>query len=91
MFRKAVSFGGLLLVAGALVLVTPGTGQAQHRGGGGFHGGGHFSGRHIGGFHHRGFNHRGFHHGGFRHDFDRRFFDPRFNRGFVDPPFFIPF
>jgi uncharacterized protein (TIGR03000 family) len=32
MFRKAVSFGGLLLLAGGLVLVTPGSGLAQGRG-----------------------------------------------------------
>jgi uncharacterized protein (TIGR03000 family) len=66
MFRKAFSFGGLLLLAGATVLVTPGFGQAQHHGGGhggGFHGGGF----HGGGFHGGGFNHGSFHHGGFNH------------------------
>jgi uncharacterized protein (TIGR03000 family) len=69
MFRKAFSFGGLLLLAGAAVLVTPGSGQAQHRGGGG-----HFGGFH-GGFQH-GF-HGGFHHGfrGFHHGFHHRFHD----------------
>jgi hypothetical protein len=71
MFRKAFSFGGLLLLAGALVLVTPGFGQAQHRGGGGFSHGGFNRGFHGGGFN-RGFNRR--------FDFDRRFFDPRFGR-----------
>jgi uncharacterized protein (TIGR03000 family) len=40
MFRKAFSFGGLLLLAGATVLVTPGLGRAQHGGyGGGYRGG----------------------------------------------------
>jgi uncharacterized protein (TIGR03000 family) len=73
MFRKALSFGGLLLLAGAAVLVTPGSGQAQHRGGGGHHGGfnhggGHHGGFHHGGGHHGGFHHSGFHHGGFHHD-----------------------
>jgi len=75
MFRKAFSFGSLLLLAGAAVLVTPGSGQAQHHGGGG-HGGGHGGGGHgggghggggHGGFHHGGFHHGGFHHGGFSH------------------------
>jgi uncharacterized protein (TIGR03000 family) len=91
MFRKAFSFGGLLLLAGALVLVTPGSGQAQHRGGGGhgggFHAGGfHHDGMRGGGFHH-GFNHGGFHHGfnhrGFHHGFNHRGFHHGFNhRGF---------
>src|SRR6267378_6768167 len=72
MFRKAFSFGGLLLLAGAAVLVTPGSGQAQHRGGGGHGGGFHAGGFHAGSmhggrFHHGGFNHGGFHHGGFNH------------------------
>jgi uncharacterized protein (TIGR03000 family) len=70
MFRKAFSFGGLLLLAGALVLVTPGSGQAQRHGGGGSRGGGFRGGGfHGGGFNrgfHAGFN-RGFHHGGFHH------------------------
>jgi uncharacterized protein (TIGR03000 family) len=74
MFRKVLSFGGLLLLAGAAVLVTPGSSLAQPHGGGG-----HFSGSHIGafhdGFHHSGFGglqhgdfhsgFGGFHHGGF--------------------------
>jgi uncharacterized protein (TIGR03000 family) len=82
MFGKAFSFGGPLLLAGALVLVTPGSGQAQHHGGGfhggGFHGGGFHGGGfrgggfHGGGFHGGGFHGGGFHHGGFHHgDFDR--------------------
>jgi hypothetical protein len=76
MFRKAFSFGGLLLLAGALVLVTPGSGQAQHHGGG-FRGGGF-----RGGFDprfNRGFDRR------FDPRFNRGFFDRRFDprfRGF---------
>jgi uncharacterized protein (TIGR03000 family) len=63
MFRKAFSFGGLLLLAGAAVLVTPGPGQAQH-GGGGHGGGGHFGGGHFGGY---GGGHRGGYRGGSYH------------------------
>lgn len=65
MFGKVTSFGGLLLLAGGLALVTPDSAQAQHRGGG------HFGGGHHGGFHGGGFHHGGFHHGGFHH---RHFF-----------------
>src|SRR5438132_13486644 len=57
MSNRLFSFGGLLLLAGTLVLATPGSGQAQHRGGGR---GGSF---HSGGFH--GYAGRGFHGGGF--------------------------
>ncbi len=77
MFRKAYSFAGLLLLAGAVVLVAPGSSQAQHRGGGGhaggFHAGGFHAGGihggsfHAGGIHGGGFNHGGFNHGGFNH------------------------
>ena len=88
MFRKAFSFAGLLLLAGAAVLVTPGSGQAQHRGGGGFHGGGFHGGGFHGGFRGGGFHRGGFHRGDFhRGDFHRNFFAPRFNRGFFDPRF----
>jgi hypothetical protein len=85
MFRRAFSFAGLLLLAGAAVLVTPGSGQAQHRGGGRFHRGGF----HHGGFH-RDFDRRFFDHrfGVFDHRFDRRFFfDPRFDRRVFDHRF----
>jgi len=58
MFRKALSFVGLLLLAGATVLVTPDLSMA--RGGGGHGGGGHGG----GGFHGGGFN--GGYGGGFR-------------------------
>jgi uncharacterized protein (TIGR03000 family) len=68
MFGKALWFGGLLLLAGATVLVTPGSSQAQHRGGGGHGGGFHGGGFHGGGFHGGGINHGGINHGGgFRH------------------------
>jgi len=77
MFRKALSVGGVLLLAGATVVVTPGSSQAQHRGGGGhgggFHGGGFRGGSfnhgsfHGGGFRGGSFNHGSFHHGGFHH------------------------
>jgi uncharacterized protein (TIGR03000 family) len=86
MFGKAFSFGGLLLLAGAAVLVTPGSGLAQHHGGGGhgggFHGGfSHGGGFHHGGFSHGGFNH-GFHHGGFNHSFNHGFHHDGFHDGF---------
>jgi len=61
MLRTTLSLGGTLLVAAALVFLTPG---ASHARGGGFHGGGfHGGGFHGGGFHGGGF-HSGFH-GGF--------------------------
>ena len=85
MFGKTFSFAGPMLLAGAAVLVTPGSGQAQH------HGGGHGGGFHSGGFHHnmdrRFFDPR---FGRFGRDFDRRFFDPRFSPGFR-PGLFLPF
>jgi uncharacterized protein (TIGR03000 family) len=72
MFRKALSFGGILLLVGAGFLVAPGFVAAQHGGGhgGGGHGGGggHFGGGHSGGSHfggaHFGGSHGGFHRGG---------------------------
>jgi uncharacterized protein (TIGR03000 family) len=67
MFQKAFLFGGLLLLAGAAVLVTPGSSQAQHHGGGGHGGSFHSGGFHHGGFSHSGFNHGGFNHGAFSH------------------------
>jgi len=89
MFRKALSYGGLLLLAGAMVLVTPGFGQARgggggghggggHGGGGGFHGGGggfHGGGGgfHGGGFRGSGFRGSGFHNGGFHRGFNGGF------------------
>ena len=41
MFRKTLSFGGMLLLVGAVVFATPGFGQAAGHGGGGHGGGGH--------------------------------------------------
>jgi uncharacterized protein (TIGR03000 family) len=66
MFRKAVPFGAVLLLAGAAVLVTPGLAPAK----GGGHGGGHFGGGHFGGF--RGGHFGGAHFGGFRGGFHYR-------------------
>jgi uncharacterized protein (TIGR03000 family) len=63
MLRKMVSYGGMLLLAGAAIFATPGPGRAQH-GGGGHGGGGHFSGGSIGGGHFGGY-HGGFYHGGY--------------------------
>src|ERR1700730_4189647 len=70
MFRKVLSFGGMLLLAGAAVFMTPGSGLAQRSGGhgGGFHGGGfHGGGSHSGGFRGGSF-HGGSFHGGSFHD-----------------------
>jgi len=82
MFRKAFLFGGLLLLAGAAVLVTPGFAQAQHHGGGGHGGGFHSGGSHSGGFSHSGFNHGSFNHGAFNHGAFHRGFDHDFHHGF---------
>jgi len=62
MFRKAVTFGGIVLVAAAVVVATPSPGLARGggHGGGGHFGGGHFGGGHFGGYH-AGFYHRGYH------------------------------
>jgi uncharacterized protein (TIGR03000 family) len=74
MFGKAISFGGMLLLAGALVLVTPGSGRAQHHGGGrggGFHGGSaHVGGIHSGNFHSSSF-HGYYNHGYYNHGYHR--------------------
>jgi uncharacterized protein (TIGR03000 family) len=92
MFKKAFSFGVMLLLTGAVVLVTPGTGQAQHHGGGGGHGGGFSHGgsfshgggfNHGGSFNHGGFNHGSFNHAGFNHGFNHAGFNHGgFNHGF---------
>jgi uncharacterized protein (TIGR03000 family) len=71
MFRKALSFGGMLLLAGAAVIVTPGSGLARPHGGGGHFGGGHFGGGHFGG--HFGGGHFGGHHFGGGHFGGARF------------------
>jgi uncharacterized protein (TIGR03000 family) len=67
MFGKTFSCGGVLLLAGTVVFVTPGLGHAQHGGGGhggGHGGGGHFGGGHFGGAH---FGGAGSHFGGANH------------------------
>jgi uncharacterized protein (TIGR03000 family) len=48
MYRKAISFGGILLLGGAVVLATPALGRAQRYGGGGNYGGA-YSGGYVGG------------------------------------------
>jgi uncharacterized protein (TIGR03000 family) len=72
MFRKAISYGGMLLLVGATLFATPGSVWAQrgggHGGGGGRFGGAHFGGSHGGAF--RGGYQYGYHpynnHYGFR-------------------------
>jgi len=78
MFRKTFLFGGLLLLAGATVLVTPGSGQAQHRGGGG-----HFGGARGGGFHQPSFRQPNFHQPNFHQPGFRQpnFHQPGFRQG----------
>jgi uncharacterized protein (TIGR03000 family) len=65
-----VSYGGMLLLAGAAILATPGSGRAQHHGGG-HSGGGRFGGSHSGGGHFGGGRfggyHGGFYRGGYHH------------------------
>jgi uncharacterized protein (TIGR03000 family) len=70
MFRKASSFGGMLLLVGAAIFVAPGFAQARGGGGhgGGGHGGGHFSGAHFGGYR-GGFYHGGAHYGGYHYGY----------------------
>jgi uncharacterized protein (TIGR03000 family) len=81
MFRRIFSCGGLLLLAGAVLVATPGSGWARGgHGGGGHFGGGHFGGGHFGGAHfggarfggYRGGFYRGGYHygyGGYRHSY----------------------
>jgi uncharacterized protein (TIGR03000 family) len=57
-----------------VVLVTPGSGQAQHHGGGGHGGGFHGGGFNHGGLNH-GFNHGAFNHGGLNHGFNHGAFN----------------
>ena len=77
MFRKIFSGAGLLLLAGAVVLMTPASSRAQHGHFGGAHfGGSHFAGAHFGGYH-GGYSNGGYHYGyghhhpyyGYRHDY----------------------
>ncbi len=52
MFRKTLSVGGILLLAGAMILIAPTAVRAQHGGhGGGGHGGGFGGGHYSGGGH----------------------------------------
>jgi uncharacterized protein (TIGR03000 family) len=62
MSGRLISFAGLLLLAGAVVLATPGWGHAQH-------GGGHFGSAHFGGAHFGGYHSGGFYHGGYSHPY----------------------
>jgi len=66
MFGKIFSCGGMLLLAGAVLLATPGSGWARA----GHVGGGHFGGAHFGGAHistgHIGGYRGGLYHGGYR-------------------------
>jgi len=67
MLRKMVSYGGTLLLAGAVMLTTPAFGWAQRgggHGGGGHGGGGHVGGGHFGGTHFGGTHFGGTHFGG---------------------------
>jgi uncharacterized protein (TIGR03000 family) len=71
MLRNIFSFGGMLLLAGAAFIATPGSSWAQHHGGGhvgGGHvgGGGHFVGARPGGY--NGGIHGGYHYG-YPHDY----------------------
>jgi uncharacterized protein (TIGR03000 family) len=84
MFRRVLTVGGLLVLSGAVVLSTAGTGWARGGGGfggahfGGFHGGvGHYGGYHggyWGGYHaygYRGYGNRGYYPG---YGYNRSFF-----------------
>jgi uncharacterized protein (TIGR03000 family) len=67
MFQKVLTFSGILLLAGAVLLVTPGSSLAAGHGGGGHGGGGHGGGGHFGGGGHVGDGHFGGYHGGYSH------------------------
>jgi uncharacterized protein (TIGR03000 family) len=96
MLRKAISLGAVLLLAGAVVLVTPNLGQAQRGGHGGGHGGGmhfggahggfHSGGAHFGGAHFHGF-HSGFHNGAHFHNGFHNGFHPH-TRFFYSYPYY---
>jgi uncharacterized protein (TIGR03000 family) len=74
MFRKVLSFGGMLLLAGAAVLMTAGPGQARGPVGGRF-GGAHFGGAHFGGYP------GGFYRGGYH-------YHPYYGYGHHDYPYY---
>lgn len=72
MHRSTFALGGTLLVAAALVVLTPGHSHAHGGGfhGGGFHAGGYHFGGYHGGYHHGGYHNRPYygryHYGGYR-------------------------
>jgi uncharacterized protein (TIGR03000 family) len=83
MLRKMISYGGPLLLVGAVALATPGSSRAQHGGGhagGGHAGGGHFGGGNFGGAHFGGGRVGGAQFGGFRGGFSRGGFRGERNR-----------
>src|SRR5262249_37779868 len=87
MFRKVLSFGGMLLLAGAALLATPSSGWAQ-RGGGGHFGGGHIGGAHFGGAHFGGTHLGGFHGGGFHFNHPHTFTYPHYGYHHYSRPFY---
>jgi uncharacterized protein (TIGR03000 family) len=79
MLQKVLSFGGMLILAGAAILWTAGPGLAAGHGGGGhggggghfgggYGGGGHFGGAHLGGYH-GGYSHGGYSYGSGYHPY----------------------
>jgi uncharacterized protein (TIGR03000 family) len=73
-----VSFGGMLLLAGAAVLMTTGAVQARGGGhGGGGHGGGFHGADHVGGYRggYIGGYHGGYYHGGYGRGYGYRHYD----------------
>jgi uncharacterized protein (TIGR03000 family) len=66
MFQKTLLFGGMLLLAGTGVLVTPAPGHAQHGGGGGHVGAAHFGGYRGGAY--DGARSGAYRHGGYRYN-----------------------
>jgi uncharacterized protein (TIGR03000 family) len=98
MFRRLISCGGLLLLAGAVLFATPGSGWARGGFGGGHFGGAHFGGAHFGGAHfggghfgvarfggyHGGFYHGGYHpYYGYRHSYHPYYgFYPNYSYGY---------
>jgi uncharacterized protein (TIGR03000 family) len=93
MTRRKVAIGGALLVAAALVFLTPAPGQARPHGGfGGFHGGLHYGGAHFGGLHYGGLHYGGLHYGGF-HPYYHYGYHPYYHYGYRHgywPNFYAP-
>jgi len=94
MYRQVFSFGGLVLLAGAVALATPGSSQAQHsggHGGGGHAGGGHVSGGHFDSGHFNGGHFGGFNNGRGRFGFPNArsgFFYPYYGYYYNDYPYY---